>query len=134
MRTVDISGMDESRSRFGYEWGCQVIMCRALHWLRQRPKDSQVPLIRSFKNITGLTVPANRVAEEMTNFALDHEKLREFGATGAMVQYGIAHALKRFELGDAAYFKEFSDDPGRVYEFDEHDAFDGEPGHESDRA
>lgn len=123
MRTADISGMDPSRKQFGYEWGCQVIMFRALRWLRERSEGSEFPRIRSFKNIIGVTQPANKAAQDMESFALNHPKLKEFGVTGAMVQYSIAHAMKRAELGETAYFAEFSETPDRIYDFDESDAF-----------
>ena len=123
MKTVDITGMDREHGRYGYEWGCQVLMFRALHWLRARPKDMALPQFIHYKNITGLMPPSNTQAEEMENFALDHDKVREFGATGAMVQYAMMHAMKRFELGEDGYFAEFKDDPQRIFEFDEKDAF-----------
>ena len=123
MKTVDITGMDREHGRYGYEWGCQVLMFRALHWLRARPKDMALPQFIHYKNITGLMPPSNTQAEEMVNFALDHDKVREFGATGAMVQYAMMHAMKRFELGEDGYFAEFKDDPQRIFEFDEKDAF-----------
>lgn len=125
MRTVDISGMDPERKQFGYEWGCQVILCRALSWLRERPEGAEWPRIRYFKNITGLTQPANKAAKELETFALDHAKVREFGATGAMVQFAIGHAMKRAELGDEAYFKELGPhrQPQDFFEFDDTEAF-----------
>lgn len=122
-RTVDISGMDKSRAKFGYEWGCQVIMFRALKFLRGMPKDSGLPDFRQWKNITGLMLPENDKAKQLEDYALDHEKLKEFGATGAMVQFSLTHAMKRFELGDKAYLAEFSDQPERIFDFDEQDAF-----------
>lgn len=123
-KTVDISGMDELRSRYGYEWGCQVIMFRALHWLRNQGSNLDTPNFKMFSNITGIMLPSNSSAEDMEKFALDHTKLREFGATGAMVQYSLMHAMKRAELGEDAYFAEFKDLPDRVFEFDEQDAFE----------
>jgi hypothetical protein len=124
MRTVDISGMDTKHGRYGYEWGCQVLMFRALHWLRNHPKDFTMPKFTHFKNITGLMPTENTAAKEMEDFALDHEKIREFGATGAMVQYALIHAVKRFELGEDGYFAEFKDQPDRIFEFDETEAFE----------
>jgi hypothetical protein len=122
MRTVDISGMDESRSRFGYEWGCQVLMFRALDWLKKRSADAPQPDFKMYRNITGIMTPENEAARQMEDYALDHEKIREFGATGAMVQYSLIHALKRFQLGEEKYFAEFQDQPDRIYEFDEAEA------------
>jgi hypothetical protein len=120
-KTVDISGMDESRSQYGYEWGCQVLMFRALDWLRKHPDDNT--RFQSFKNIVGLMTPDNEAAKEMEKFALDHAKIREFGATGAMVQYALLHAMQRNKLGEEAYFAEFADQPDRIFEFDEREAF-----------
>lgn len=120
MKTVDISGMDESRRQYGYEWGCQVLMFRALDWLKRN--GSQHPEFKSFKNIVGLMVPGNDAAKEMEDFALDHAKLREFGATGAMVQYALSHAMHRYNMGEEAYFAEFKDAPERIFEFDEKEA------------
>jgi hypothetical protein len=119
-RTVDISGMDPSRKQYGYEWGCQVLMFRALHWLKKH--EAEDPKFHTFKNVTGLLMPDNDAAKAMEAFALDHEKIREFGATGAMVQYALIHALQRFRLGEEKYFAEFGDDPDRVFEFDESEA------------
>jgi hypothetical protein len=120
-RTIDISGMDPQRGRYGYEWGTQVLMFRALEWLRSH-KDKD-PKFRSYKNITGILEATNPDAKEMENFALDHAKIKEFGATGAMVQYAMLHALQRFARGEDGYFAEFKDDPERFFEFDEADAF-----------
>jgi len=123
MKTVDISGMDKARAQFGYEWGCQIIMFRGLHWLRSRPTEKELPRITEFKNITGITKNENAAADAMEDFALNHPKLREFGATGAMVQFSLGHAMKRAELGDEAYFDFFRDCPDRIFEFDETEAF-----------
>lgn len=122
MKTVDISGMDPNRAQFGYEWGCQVIMARALEWLKNRPKDSSWPDFKQYRNITGIMTPENMAAREMEDYALNHEKIREFGATGAMVQYALLHAMHRFELGEEGYFAEFKDQPERIFEFDEKEA------------
>jgi hypothetical protein len=123
MKTVKISGMDRSHERYSYEWCCQVILFRALKWLRERPEGSEYPRIISFRNITGITIPENKAAKDLEKFALDHPKLREFGATGAMVQFSIGHAMKRSELGDIYYFGQFKDEPDRVFDFDELEAF-----------
>jgi hypothetical protein len=121
MKTVDISGMDELRSQYGYEWGCQVLMFRALDWLKQHQEKD--PKFHGFKNVTGLMLADNPDAKEMENFALDHEKIRDFGATGAMVQYSLLHALQRHARGEDGYFAEFADQPDRIFEFDENEAF-----------
>jgi len=68
-------------------------------------------------------LPDNEAAKELENFALDHEKVREFGATGAMVQYALLHAMQRNKLGEDAYFAEFADQPERIFDFDESEAF-----------
>ena len=120
-KTVDISGMDKSRAQYGYEWGCQVIMFRALEWLKCHAAKN--PKFHSYKNITGILAPDNEDAKEMEKFALDHEKVREFGATGAMVQYALLHAMQRNKLGEEGYFAEFADDPERIFDFNEGDAF-----------
>jgi hypothetical protein len=120
-KTVDISGMAKSRSQYGYEWGVQVIMFRALDWLRKHPEQNV--RFQGFKNVTGLMLPDNEAAKELEKFALDHEKVREFGATGAMVQYAILHAMERNNLGEEAYFAAFADSPERIYDFDESEAF-----------
>jgi hypothetical protein len=41
MRVADISGMDPERKRYDYEWGCQVIMLRALHWMREHAVEAR---------------------------------------------------------------------------------------------
>lgn len=107
MKTVDISGMDDSHAQYGYEWRIQIILFRALRWLKNIKPEMEVPRIIYFKGITGLTQPGNKAAEELERFALDHPKLHEFGATGAMVEFAIKHAMKRAELGDEAYFEHF---------------------------
>lgn len=119
-KTVDISGMDASRRRYGYEWGCQVLMFRALDWLKQNKEN---PRFHGFENIIGVMIADNPAAKEMEKFALDHDKIREFGATGAMVQYSLLHAMQRHKMGEEKYFSEFQNDPDRVYEFNESDAF-----------
>jgi len=121
MRTVDISGMDESRKQYGYEWGCQVLMFRALDWLKRH--EGENARFEGFKNVTGIMLPKNDAAKEMEKFALDHEKIREFGATGAMVQYALLHAMQRHKLGEDGYFAEFRDQPDRIFDFDEREAF-----------
>lgn len=120
-KTVDISGMDESRSQYGYEWGCQVLMFRALDWLKRHEQEH--PEFRLYKNITGVMPAENDAAKAMESFALDHEKIREFGATGAMVQYALMHAMQRHKLGEEKYFSEFTDQQDRIFEFDETQAF-----------
>lgn len=120
-KTVDISGMDPQHSQYGYEWGCQVLMFRALQWLRTQPKDFTEPLFTHYKNIIGIMPPSNPAAHQMEEFAIDHEKLREFGATGAMVQYALMHAMQRFKLGENAYFAAV--EPDRIFDFDESEAF-----------
>jgi hypothetical protein len=120
-KTVDISGMDKSRAQYGYEWGCQVIMFRALDWLKRHTGDNTQ--FKAYKNIIGIMTPENPAAKEMEKFALDHEKVREFGATGAMVQYALLHAMQRNKLGEEGYFAEFADDPERIFDFNEGDAF-----------
>ncbi|MDE2104528.1 MAG: hypothetical protein KGL39_45250 [Patescibacteria group bacterium] len=128
MKTVDISGMDAKRERLGYEWGCQVLMFRALQWLRDQPRDFEYPSIGTYENVVGVSVPLNDSAERMTKFALDHQTLREFGPTGAMVEASLEHARQRFMHGDDAYFAMFADEPERVFDFDLREAFpeDGE--------
>jgi hypothetical protein len=113
--------MDPERGKFGYEWGCQVIMFRALEWLRCHAEKN--PKFHGFKNVSGLMIADNPDAKEMENFALDHEKLREFGATGAMVHYSLLHALQRHARGEDGYFAEFAKQPDRIFEFDESEAF-----------
>lgn len=113
--------MDPKRARFGYEWGCQVLMFRALDWLRKNAEQN--PKFHGFKNVAGLMLPDNDAAKEMEDFALDHERVREFGATGAMVQYSLLHAMQRNARGEEGYFREFADSPERIFEFDESDAF-----------
>jgi hypothetical protein len=126
MKTVDISGMDPARGQYGYEWGCQVLMFRALEWLRKRPVNSPTPKFTGYENYVGVMTPENQAAEAMEKYALDHPKIKEYGATGAMVQYSLIHAMKRFQLGEESYFDHFKDTPKRVFEFDEAEAFEVE--------
>jgi hypothetical protein len=120
-KTVDISGMDAKRSQYGYEWGCQVLMFRALDWLKKH--EGENARFKGFKNITWLMLADNEAAKEMEKFALDHEKIREFGATGAMVQYALLHAMQRHKLGEDGYFAKFAEQQDRIFEFDEQEAF-----------
>lgn len=123
MKTVDISGMDPKRERYGYEWGCQVLMFRALDYLRKHPDGNAK--FHGFKNITGIMIADNDTAKEMEKYALAHQKIKEYGATGAMVQYALLHALQRFKMGDEKYFAELSERPAEdFYDFDVTDAFE----------
>lgn len=128
MKTVTISGPDEPQKRFSYEWGCQVILARGLRWLQRNAVEREVPERRESAILVGVSEPANSSAREMEKYAMDHEGLRACGATRAMVQFSLRHAIERFKRGDEAYFAEFADDPGRIFEFDEADAFPEESG------
>ncbi len=62
----------------------------------------------------------------MDAFVADHPALKEFGMTGAMHEYGIAHGKALFEIGWDRYEKELRE-AGRTdedfFEFDEKTAF-----------
>lgn len=58
----------------------------------------------------------------MEDYALNHDKLREFGATGAMVQFAISHAMRR-NVDEKSYFASLDAAGRRVFDFDERDAF-----------
>jgi hypothetical protein len=123
----DISGMG-GRENGGYEWGCQVVCARALRFLQQAKESGEFPEFHSYKNITGVLSADNDAAKKMDEFILRHEKLREYGVTGAMHQFGVMHAMKIFELGREGYFKALMEgDDGRksedFFEFEEDDAF-----------
>ena len=127
IKVCDISGMG-GRENGGYEWGCQVVRARALRFLQQAKESGEFPEFHSFKNITGILVGDNAAAKKLDEYILQHEKLREFGMTGAMHQFGIMHAMKIFELGWDGYFAALTEgDDGRgpedFYEFEEDDAF-----------
>lgn len=125
MRVCDISGMG-GREVGGYEWGCQIIRARALRFLQNQKSEQEMPRFKQFKNIIGIAIADNQKAKEMDAFVMNHEKLREFGATGAMHQYGINHAIAMCELGSQQYERELRD-AGRTdedfFEFDEAQAF-----------
>jgi hypothetical protein len=118
----------DGRENGGYEWGCQVICARALRFLQQAKESGEFPQFHTYQNITGLLVGDNPAAKKLDEFILQHEKLREYGMTGAMHQFGIIHALKIFELGREGYFKALTEGEGArgpedFYEFEEDDAF-----------
>lgn len=121
----DISGMG-GREDEGYEWGCQVVCARALAFMQKCKTEGQFPTYTEFQNITGIAIPDNAKAREMDEFILAHPKLREYGMTGAMHQYGIGHARKIFELGREEYLKQLRE-YGRTdedfFEFEYEDAF-----------
>lgn len=129
IQVCDISGMG-GREGEGYEWGCQVVCARALAFMQQCQKEGQFPTYMEFQNVTGIAIPDNAKAKEMDDFILAHPKLQEFGMTGAMHQYGIAHARKIFELGREGYLQKLRD-AGRsdddFFEFEYEDAFPPEP-------
>lgn len=127
MKVCDISGMG-GREFGGYEWGCQVIRARALRFLQQQKTESELPVHKGLKGVTGIFLADNKKAEEMDKYVADHPKLREFGMTGAMHQYGIMHARALFELGPQEYERQLRAGPdGRTdedfFEFNEADAF-----------
>jgi len=131
IKTVDISGFTPEdapqgcpppREPGGYEWGCQIIKARALKWLKENGIERELPTFVSFTQVYGLCWPVNKPAEELEKYALDHSGLREFGATGAMVQASLVHAWMQFKLGDAAYLAEFEAD--RIFDFDIAQAFE----------
>ena len=115
--------MDAKRERYGYEWGCQVIVARSLRWMREHAVESEFPKHTEFRDITGIAIPENEAAKKMEDYILQHEKLHEFGVTGAMMQYSIRHAKYRFFHGDDKYFDQFRDKPDKIFDFDESDAF-----------
>jgi len=121
----DISGMG-GRENEGYEWGCQVVCARALAFMQQCKTEGQFPTYTEFQNVTGIALPDNAKAKEMDEFILAHPKLQEFGMTGAMHQYGIAHARKIFEVGRDEYLRLLRE-AGRTdedfFEFEFEDAF-----------
>lgn len=125
MKVADISGMG-GRENGGYEWGCQVICARALRFLQQNPAGSALPQYEQYENIVGVAIAANDKAKEMDKFISSHKKLQEFGMTGAMHQYGIAHAKAIHRLGRQEYERQLRE-AGRTdedfYDFNESDAF-----------
>lgn len=123
----DISGMG-GRENGGYEWGCQVICARALRFLQQTKESGEFPQFHGYKGVTGLLIGDNEMAKKLDAYILEHEKLHEYGMTGAMHQYGIMHAMKIFELGRDEYMKQLREGEGArtdedFYEFDDDDAF-----------
>jgi len=122
----------------GYEWGCQVIRARALRFLERIPAESSLPKHHSYKNVTGLLVADDDKAKAMDEFIMDHPKLKEFGVTGAMHQYGIMHATMWHRLGWDEYERILREgEDGRTdedfFEFNEADAFPEESGKEESR-
>jgi hypothetical protein len=132
IKVCDISGMG-GRENGGYEWGCQVICARALAFMQKCKTEGQFPTYTEFKNITGIAIPDNDKAQEMDDFIIAHPKLHEYGMTGAMHQYGIAHARKIFELGREEYLKQLEPHrtPEDFFDFEYEDAF---PAHEAQPA
>ncbi len=125
IRVADISGMDPKRERHGYEWGCQVVCLRALRFMERQKSGSEAPAYKTLHNVIGLAIPDGAAAKAMDEYILKHPALREYGMTGAMHQFGIAHAMKILELGRDGWLAEIAKDsePGRFYEFEEDDAF-----------
>jgi len=127
IKVTDISGMG-GRENGGYEWGCQVICARALRFLQMEKESGEFPKFHSYQNVAGLLVGDNDAAKRLDDYILKHEKLREFGMTGAMHQFGIMHAMKIFELGREEYEKQLREgESGRgdedFFDFEEDDAF-----------
>lgn len=121
----EISGMG-GRKFGGYEWGCQVLCLRALRFLNQQKSEQELPKHTEYENIIGVAAPANAKARELDKFMLDHPALKQFGVTGAMHQFSLAHAKKLFEVGREKYLQELRDagrTPDDFFEFDEADAF-----------
>lgn len=125
IKVCDISGMG-GRENGGYEWGCQVICARALRFLNQAKESGEFPSFHTYQNIVGVLAGDNEAAKKLDDYILQHEKLSEYGMTGAMHQFGIMHALKIHELGRDEYFRQLRE-AGRTdddfYEFEEDDAF-----------
>jgi len=125
MKVCDISGMG-GREFGGYERGCQVIRARTLRFLQRQATETEMPKHTEYENIVGVAIPANDSARKMDDFVCDHPKLKEFGMTGAMHQFGIAHGKKQFELGWDEYERQLRE-AGRTdddfFEFDESQAF-----------
>lgn len=124
VKVCEISGMG-GRENGGYEWGCQVICARALRFLQQAKESGEFPRFHGYKNITGILTGDNEAAKKLDEFVLQHEKLREYGMTGAMHQFGVLHAMKIFELGREKYLEELAEcrKPEDFYEFEEDEAF-----------
>lgn len=124
---VCVIGSSELKQREfgGYEWGCQVICARALRFLQQAKESGEFPSFHGYENIIGVLAPDNEAAKKLDAFILQHEKLREYGMTGAMHQFGVQHALKIFQLGRDEYLKQLADvrEPGDFFEFEEDEAF-----------
>lgn len=124
-KVADISGMG-GREFGGYEWGCQVIRAHALRFLQQLRPETPFPEHHGFQGVTGILVSDNDIAKKMDDFILAHPKLKEFGVTGAMHQYGVIHAKKWHELGWDQYERQLRE-AGRTdddfFEFNEADAF-----------
>ena len=120
----DISGMG-GREFGGYEWGCQIIAARTARFIRDLKTESELPKFHSYTNITGILVEDNDVAKKLSEYVLAHPKLKEYGVTGAMHQFGVMHGCKLAELGREKYLEELR--PHRTdedfYEFEENDAF-----------
>lgn len=125
MKVCDISGMG-GREFGGYEWGCQVIRARTLRFLQRQATETEMPKHTEYENIVGVAIPANDSARKMDDFVCDHPQLKEFGVTGAMHQYGVAHGKKLYELGREEYERQLRE-AGRTdedfFEFEEQQAF-----------
>lgn len=120
IKTVIIGTSEPAQRRSGgYEWGCQILLFRALRWLKEHPETK--PSFTRYRNIVGLFVPGNEPAEAALSFVLDHPALKRIGVTGAMVQFSLMQASVRYRLGDEAYFQ--AAPPQDIFEFDETQAF-----------
>lgn len=111
------------REAGGYEWGVQVICARALNFMQAHGEE---PEYRQFKNIIGVAIPEGKLAEAMDDYILLHPGLTEYGITGAMHQYGTAHAIAIFRKGREKYLEEMRNhrqEPDDFFEFEEDDAF-----------
>ena len=116
------------RENGGYEWGCQVICARALRFLKQAKESGEFPRFHGYENIVGVLSSDNEAAKQLDDYILKHEKLREYGMTGAMHQYCIMHALKIHELGREEYTRQLREGKNPrtdedFFEFDDDEAF-----------
>lgn len=99
-KTVDVSGMGG-----GYESTCQAMIKAGIDWQRENGALTK-------EEFADENNPRTKAFEKALIKAADDD------CTGAMYYTAKNHAFQRFTKGDDWYFRQFSDEPDRIYYWD----------------
>jgi hypothetical protein len=93
-------GVDSS-----YELACQKMVVAGMQWFDANPSAS--PKFKTYENIFGIVSDENPDAVSLTDAM--NEAVKEYGATGAMMQACVSHCLYASKNGWDKYLEELTE-------------------------